>query len=38
MGTFRLDGLSDAKSYVEYPVIGVSSDGRAWPSPWVRGH
>jgi hypothetical protein len=34
----RFGSLADAKSYVEYQVIGVSSDGRTWPSPWVRGH
>ncbi len=36
-GTVWLDGLPDATSMVEYQVVGVSADGRTWPSAWVRG-
>jgi hypothetical protein len=36
-GTVWLDALPDATSRVEYQVIGLSKDGRSWPSAWVLG-
>ncbi len=36
-GTVWLDTLPDATSRVEYQVIGLSKDGRSWPSAWVLG-
>jgi hypothetical protein len=36
-GTGWLDLLPDLRSSVEYQVIGLSTDGRSWPSAWVRG-